>query len=85
MNHRTFRQFFIAVVVLAICSAFVLWSFNVLSELYNGPQAQYKHAIAAIGLLLVSKWNLTHLHQRETSNNLTLPHDRNSKGNFHEH
>lgn len=84
MDHHAFRQIFIAVVVLGIYCVFVLWSFNVLSGLYDGPQAQYKHAIAAIGLLLISKWKLTNLHRSDSSNCLTPRRGRRSESDVHE-
>jgi hypothetical protein len=46
--------------VLYVCAfilitIFGLWSWNTISELFNGPQAQYKHVIAAISLLLITR------------------------------
>ena len=41
---------------LALVSIFGFWSFNALSELFGGPLAQFKHAVAAVGLLLTIKW-----------------------------
>ena len=56
MHHDRFRKTFIGATLLTLASLVVLWSFNTLSELFNSPIAQFKHAIAAIGLLLVVKW-----------------------------
>ena len=56
MNHDSFRKTFIAAAALALFSLLVLWSFNTLAELFGGPMAQFKHAIAVVGLLLVVKW-----------------------------
>lgn len=36
-----------------LLSVFGLWSWNTVAELFNGPQAQCKHLIAAMGLLVV--------------------------------
>jgi len=58
MHQYTFRKLLIASAALAICSIVVLWSFNELSELFGGPQAQLNHAIAAIGFLLVIQWTV---------------------------
>lgn len=33
-----------------------LWSWNTLAELFNAPQAQFKHVIAALVLLLSLRW-----------------------------
>ena len=59
MYQYTFRNVVITSGALALISVVVLWSFNELSELFGGPQAQFKHAIAAIGVLLVIKWIAT--------------------------
>jgi len=59
MHHYTFRKFFIALGALTLFSVVVIWSFNELSELFGGPQAQFKHAIAATGILLSIKWIVT--------------------------
>ena len=59
MHNSIFRQIFISMGVFALFSVVSLWPFNVLSELFNWPQAQYKHAIAVIALLLILKWCLT--------------------------
>ncbi len=39
--------------VFLFISAFGLWSWNVLSELFGGPQAQYKHIVAVTSLILI--------------------------------
>ena len=56
MYQYTFRKLFIASGAFALFSVIIIWSFNELSELFGGPQAQFKHAIATIGILLVIKW-----------------------------
>lgn len=35
-----------------------LWSFNTVAELVGAPTAQYKHALAALTLLLIAGWIL---------------------------
>jgi len=40
-----------------------LWSWNTLSELFNMPQAQYKHVLAAFFLLLILRWSLIPRHR----------------------
>ena len=35
-----------------------LWSWNTLAELFNAPQAQFKHVAAAVVLLLSLRWVL---------------------------
>lgn len=85
MYQYTFRKLFIASGALALISVIVFWSFNELSELFGGPQAQFKHAIAAIGILLVVKWIVTRFdggHER-SSNKHRLPDG--SRDNVHDH
>jgi hypothetical protein len=59
MHKSRFRQLFIGIAAFAVISIAGLWSFNTLAEVLAWPQAQYKHAIAAIVLLLVLRWGLT--------------------------
>ena len=35
-----------------------LWSWNTLADLFGTPQAQYKHLIAAIALMLITRYFL---------------------------
>lgn len=56
MHHDIFRRTIKPAMALALISLIFLWSFNVLSEAFGGPPLQFKHSIAAIGLLLVTKW-----------------------------
>jgi hypothetical protein len=57
MRHERLRQIFFYVTTLALVSLVVLWSFNALSDLFGGPPAQFKHAVAAVGLLLIMNWS----------------------------
>jgi hypothetical protein len=85
MYQYTFRKLFIASGALAVFSVIVIWSFNELSELFGGPQAQFKHAIAAIGILLVIKWIVTRSgrgHERRNNKHRRL---RSSRDNVHDH
>lgn len=85
MYQYTFRNLFIASGALALFSVIVFWSFNELSELFGGPQAQFKHAIAATGILLAAKWIVTRFgggHERNCNKHRRL---RNSRVNVHEH
>lgn len=59
MHQYAFRQIFVATGTLALFSVILFWSFNELSKLFGGPQAQFIHAIAAIGFLVVIKWTVT--------------------------
>ena len=61
-----FRQMIIAVGVFLLLTIVGLWSWNTLSEIFNLPHAQYRHAVAATVLLLITGWMLRgphgHLH-----------------------
>lgn len=85
MHHYTFRKIFIGTGTLVLFSVVVLWSFNALSDLFGGPQAQYKHAIAATGLLLVIKWGLNRFRADCSQNQINHRHRRRSKDNAYEH
>lgn len=85
MHHNTFRKIVFAVGALAFVSLAVLWSFNTLSELFGGPEAQYKHAISAFGMLLLLKWTLTRLGRGHLQNQIGRERHRLVRGNPHEH
>ena len=85
MYQYTFRKLFIASGALALISVIVFWSFNELSELFGGPQAQFKHAISAIGFLLVINWIVTRFgggHERSSNKHR---HPSSSRDNVHDH
>ena len=52
------RQTVIAVGAFLLLTVVGLWSWNTLSELFNLPHAQYRHAVAATALLLITGWML---------------------------
>ncbi len=56
MHHDTLRKRIFAVMALVLISLIGLWSFNALSELFGVPPAQFKHAVAIVGLLLIINW-----------------------------
>ncbi len=41
-----------------LASIIALWSWNTLAGLFGIPHAQYKHVVAALALLLTTKWML---------------------------
>jgi hypothetical protein len=45
-------------VIFLLVTVFGLWAWNTISELYNGPAAQYKHVVAALLLLAILRWPL---------------------------
>lgn len=85
MYQFTFRKLFITSGVLTLFSVIVFWSFNELSELFGGPQAQYKHAIAAIGIMLAIKWTATRFGRGHEQCSSKHRHLRGSTDNIHDH
>ena len=57
-----FRQAIIAIGGFLLLTVVGLWSWNTLSELFNLPHAQYRHAAAAAALLLITGWTLRGSH-----------------------
>lgn len=53
-----FRQVVIVISVFLLLTIVGLWSWNTLSELVNLPHAQFRHAVAATALLLITGWTL---------------------------
>jgi len=58
MYKLSHKYYFFSIALFLLVSILGLWSWNTLSELLNLPQAQYKHVLAAIFLLLILKWSL---------------------------
>ncbi len=84
MYNSTFRKIIIAAGAFTLFSVAALWSFNVLSELFGGPQARYQHVIAAIALLLILKWGLTLHSGRDAKTRINHRHWRSSESNAYE-
>ena len=57
-KHRQYlnrhRQLALAVIAFLLASVAGLWSWNTLAELFTWPQAQYRHALAALLFLFVA-------------------------------
>jgi hypothetical protein len=47
-----------ATLAFVLASVMLLWSWNTLSMLFDGPVAQYKHALAALVFAWVVGWGL---------------------------
>lgn len=58
MRHINYRHALLVVGVFLLSSVITLWSWNTLSELLSLPPAQYRHALAALLLLLIARWAL---------------------------
>jgi hypothetical protein len=61
MNTEAIKQFdwkhaSLVIVMLLATTVFGLWAWNTVSELFNGPMAQYKHVVAALILLAIVRW-----------------------------
>ena len=62
MNKHNFKSLFIVIAMVFLALVIGLWSWNTLADLFGGPHAQFKHAIAVMGLALLTKWAVsTHL------------------------
>jgi hypothetical protein len=53
MHNIRYKRYLTAIVLFVIATVAGLWSWNTLSELFNLPQAQYRHVLAASFLLLL--------------------------------
>ena len=47
------RHLLVALATITIVAVIGLWSWNTLAELFGAPQAQFRHALAALALLLL--------------------------------
>jgi hypothetical protein len=81
MYNSIFRKIILAAGAFTLFSVAALWSFNALSELFGGPQAQYQHAIAAIVFLLVLKFGLTRHRGGDVRTRINRQRFRRSEGN----
>ncbi len=68
MKRINFRHLFIASAIFILVSVLGLWSWTTLSSLFEGPQAQYRHVLAAAIALLIFRWSFTggHYHRMHT-------------------
>ena len=63
MHNLKYKHYIYAAGLTLLASIAALWSWNTLSELFNLPQAQYKHALAALVLLLILKFGFFSAHR----------------------
>ena len=59
MPNLNYKHYLYAIGMFAVVSVMALWSWNTISELFNLPQAHYKHVVAAFFLLLILRWGLS--------------------------
>jgi len=59
MNYLRGRYILRAALWLALASLAGLWSWNILAGLFQAPQAEYRHALAAMGLFALLRWVLS--------------------------
>ena len=52
------RHLLAALLAFAAIITIGLWSWNTLAELFGAPEAQFKHAVAAIALLTLLRYSL---------------------------
>ena len=58
MQRTKLTRLLVGVGLVAVSLIAILWSSNVLTELFGGPQLQFKHVLAAITLLWAGTWCL---------------------------
>ena len=63
MRNLSHKQYFYAIGLFLLPTITGVWSWNTLSELFNLPQAEYKHVLAVFILLLILKFLLTSNHR----------------------
>jgi len=59
MNEIDFKSVLMTFITISLALVAVLWSWITISELFGGPHAQFKHAVAVMSLLLIAKWIAT--------------------------
>jgi hypothetical protein len=64
MRNVNYKYLLYTVCLFLLTSVARLWSWNTIAELFNWPQTQYKHAIAALVLLLILKWSFYPDHRK---------------------
>jgi len=50
MRHSSWKHLIFAAVGLGLACVALLWSWNVLADLFNGPEVELRHVIAALVL-----------------------------------
>lgn len=60
MGHFDIKHLLIAGVALSAIAMTGLWSWNTLAELSGAPEAQFRHAIAALALLATLRLAIPH-------------------------
>ena len=56
MSHSDIRHLLLAGIALAAIAVVGLWSWNTLAPLFGAPEAQLRHAVAALALLAVLRF-----------------------------
>jgi predicted benzoate:H+ symporter BenE len=64
MNHFDIKHLLLAGITLTAIAVMGLWSWNTLAELFGAPEAQLRHAVAALALLATLRLALS---QRRTA------------------
>jgi hypothetical protein len=64
MRHVTPRHIMVVSALIIVASIAALWSWNTLAALFGGPEAGIRHVVAAMTLLLISRFLLLPRHGR---------------------
>jgi len=78
VQQTTFRNAASLCLGIGALSIITLWSFNTLSALVDGPQAQIRHALAAVSLLVVARACLFHSSTHRFRSGRTQMHCRSN-------
>lgn len=62
MNHLDIKHMLLAGLALFAIALASLWSWNTLAELLGAPQAQFRHAVAALVLLATLRFAVRRRH-----------------------
>lgn len=63
MRNLSHKQYFYAIGLFLLATIAGLWTWNTLSEIFNLPQAQYKHVLAAFILIIIVKFGFSSNHR----------------------
>ncbi len=64
MKYDKFKHLALAIAAFLVGSIALLWTWNTLAELFNGPGAEYRHAVAALVAAIMLRGLLSHRQHR---------------------
>ncbi len=67
MNYHRFKHVALATTVFLVGSVALLWTWNTLAELFNGPGVEYRHAVAAVIVATMLRGLFSHRRRRSVA------------------